>query len=99
MQASIAPPLMFGLATGAAAAVATAASGGGFLLALAAYSLGGASAMVVSAVARSAPARDGEKSAAARAADQYWAESANVQNAAAAAGLATADLTVGSGGR
>jgi hypothetical protein len=98
MQASIAPPLMFGLATGVVAAVATVASGGGFLLAVAAYSLGGASGLVVSAVVRAAPHPDRVKDAAARAADRHWADATDVQAAAAAAGLATADATAPSRG-
>ena len=97
MQASIAPPLMFGIVTGVAAAVATVASGGGFFLALAAYSMGGASGLAVSAIARAAPREDKAKSAAARAADKYWADSAEVNKAAAKAGFATAELTARSG--
>jgi len=97
MQESIGPPLMFGLATGLAAGVATVASGGGFLLAIAAYSVGGASGLVISAVARAAPRTDGAKDAAARAANQYWADVDAVQKAAAASGLATADLGATSG--
>lgn len=58
MQASVASPMMMGLLSGAAAAAVTVTVGGGWLLALGAYSLVGASGLVASAFAI-APAADG----------------------------------------
>ncbi|MFT6775772.1 MAG: cytochrome c-type biogenesis protein CcmH/NrfG [Paracoccaceae bacterium] len=68
MQSSIAPPLMMGLLSGAAAAVVTVMVGGGWLLALGAYSLVGASGLIASAFAI-APAADNTRASVRRKAE------------------------------
>ena len=87
MQSSIAPPLMTGLLSGAVAAAITVVVGGGWLLALGAYSLVGASGLVVSALA-TAPPQEG-----AAPARERGAESARRERPMAP-GMATAEITV-----
>jgi len=93
MQASIAPPLLLGVASGALAGIVTIVAGGGWLLAFAAYSLVGASGLVASAIV-AAPSD-------ARAAMQETAQEAaqdRSMDGLAPAGMATADIAVTTAG-
>jgi cytochrome bd-type quinol oxidase subunit 2 len=97
MQASIAPPLLLGVASGALAGGVTIVAGGGWLLAFAAYSLVGASGLVASAIV----AAPSDARAAARAAMQETAQEAaqdRSMDGLAPAGMATADIAVTTAG-